>query len=128
MESILMHCIFSFKISWHLKGRPINNGKSTFGDDLAKSLDRRKENLVDKSLDKRESKKEIENVTITSLSFDGNIEESTVHINTIAHLHSGEWTCAIGLIQQKSINVFVITQKTKVENNIDWIHIWYSCN
>ena len=122
MESILMHCIFSFKISWHLKGRPINNGKSTFGDDLAKSLDRRKENLLDKSLDKRESKKEIENVTITSLSYDGNIEESTVHINTIAHLHSGEWTCAIGLIQQKSINVFVITQKTKVTSIIKCTH------
>ena len=49
-----------FKISWHLKGRPINKGKSTFGDDLAKSSDRRKENLLDKNLDKRESKKEIE--------------------------------------------------------------------
>ena len=117
-----MYCIILFKISWHLKGRPINKGKSIFGDDLAKSLDRRKENLLDKNLDKRESKKEIENVTITSLSYDGNIEESTVHINTIAHLHSGEWTCAIGLIQQKSINVFVITQKTKVRSYIKWTH------
>ena len=54
------------------------------------------------------------NVTITSLSYHSNIEESTVHIHRLAELHSGEWTCAIGRLQQKSINIFVITQKTKL--------------
>ena len=58
------------------------------------------------------------NVTITSLSYHGNIEESTVRIHRLAGLHSGEWTCAIGRLQQKLVNIFVITPKTKVQNII----------
>jgi hypothetical protein len=77
-------------------------------------LDRRKENLLDKNIVKRDSNSGVENVTITSLSYHGNVEESTVHIHKIAEPHSGEWACAIGNLQQKSINIIVITSSTKV--------------
>ena len=107
--------MYNFQISWHLKGRPIDEDIiSNFGDSLSKSLDRRKENLLDKNLVKRSSSSRIADVTITSLSYHGNIEESTVHIHKVAELHSGEWTCAIGQFQQKTINIFVITSHTKV--------------
>ena len=71
---------------------------------------------MDKSLEKRSTSSRIADVTITSLSYHGNIEESTVHIHKIAELHSGQWTCAIGQLQQKSVNIFVITPNTKVTN------------
>ena len=108
--------LFTIQISWHLKGRPVDEDISNFEDNLSKSLDRRKENLLDKSLEKRSTSSRIADVTITSLSYHGNIEESTVHIHKIAELHSGQWTCAIGQLQQKSINIFVITPNTKVTN------------
>ena len=88
---------------------------SSLGHGLAKELDRKMENLLDKSIVKRASKAGVENVTITSLSYHGNIEESTVLIHNVAELHSGEWTCAIGRLQQKSVNIFVITPNTKVK-------------
>ena len=104
-----------FQISWLLKGRPIDESIDSFGESLSKSLDRRKENLLDKSLVNRGSSSRIADVTITSLSYHGNIEESTVHIHKISEVHSGEWTCAVGQIQEKSIKIFVITSNTKVQ-------------
>ena len=107
----------SFQISWRLKGRLVDEEESNFGDDLAKSLGRRKENLLNKNIAKRNSKTGVENVTITSLSYQGNVEESTVLIHSVAEPHSGEWACAIGNIQQKSINIIVITSSTKVNRD-----------
>ena len=87
---------------------------SNFGNDLSKSLDRRKENLIDRNIAKTNSNPGVENVTITSLSYRGNIEESTVSIHKVTELHSGEWECVVGNLQQKSINIIVITPNTKV--------------
>ena len=107
--------LLNFQISWLLKGRPIDESIDSFGESISKSLDRRKENLLDKSLVNRGSSSRIADVTITSLSYHGNIEESTVHIHKISEVHSGEWTCAVGQIQEKSIKIFVITSNTKVQ-------------
>ena len=104
-----------FQISWLLKGRPIDESIDSFGESLSKSLDRRKENLLDKSLVNHGSSSRIADVTITSLSYHGNIEESTVHVHKISEVHSGEWTCAVGQLQEKSIKIFVITSNTKVQ-------------
>ena len=71
-------------------------------------------NLIDKSKEKRSLNTAIQNVTITSLSYDGGVEESTAYIHNLAAPHSGEWTCVIGHLQPKSINVFVVTLNTKV--------------
>ena len=114
--------LFPLQISWHLKGRPVDEDISNFEHSLSKSLERRKENLLDKTLVKRSTSSRIADVTITSLSYHGNIEESTVHIHKIAELHSGQWTCAIGQLQQKSINIFVITPSTKVTNSNTMTH------
>ena len=107
--------LLNFQISWLLKGRPIDESIDSFGESISKSLDRRKENLLDKSLVNRGSSSRIADVTITSLSYHGNIEESTVHIHKISEVHSGEWTCAVGQLQEKSIKIFVITSNTKVQ-------------
>ena len=107
--------LLNFQISWLLKGRPIDESIDSFGESISKSLDRRKENLLDKSLVNRGSSSRIADVTITSLSYHGNIEESTVHIHKISEVHSGEWTCAVGQLQEKSIKIFVITSNSKVQ-------------
>ena len=107
--------LLNFQISWLLKGRPIDESIDSFGESISKSLDRRKENLLDKSLVNRGSSSRIADVTITSLSYHGNIEESTVHIHKISEVHSGEWTCAVGQLQERSIKIFVITSNTKVQ-------------
>ena len=88
--------------------------ESSSGDTIPKDLDRKIDNVLDKGFVKRGSRGAVDNVTITSLSYHGNIEESIVHVNKIGELHSGEWTCAIGRLRQKSVNIFVISPNTKV--------------